>query len=326
MLVRARNKDFADKLALLKMDSKQVKFSPHGNPLTLWKILGLRKKAPFDVVITNMEKDIFMAGLVAKDSLRVTLCGGSGDFSGKTRDTWIRKNFARHIIFCSAYTQKETLKNNPWIKPSQGMVMPNPVTAELFSHPTRSFDKKKLVIGCLARLRVEKNQSLLLRAISNLPAELLAYIEKVKIGGVGPDEPMLRRLSTELGLEKIVSFDGFAHAPDFMKACDIHVLPSLSESQGLVTQEAMASGAVAVGSNIMGIAETISHGVDGLLFTSGDEMDLCQHLSKLIVDRNLRKKLSANGLETVATRFDAKIVGEKFLDLFKDLKENQTSE
>jgi|GEM_PF-6122525 len=315
LVARVRNTDFADHLSTIGVDSATVSFSPHANPFTLLPLLLKRK--PFDVVISNMEKDIVMAGLTVGRAFHVTLCGSHGDFSGKTRDTWIRKTFGREFVFPSEFSRNAVLSEHPWVRPRQTRVVPNPVSTHLFRNPARNYYPEKLNIGYLARLRSEKNQSLLLEAINILPDGIAKSIGKVKIGGIGPDENKLKKLTEKLGLEELVSFEGFVSAAEFMKSIDIHVLPSTSEAQGLVTQEAMAAGAAVIGSNIMGIAETIEHEKNGLLFKSGDAADLAASLIRLISDAELRRYVAHNGVEKVQKKYDADCVAQMYLDWFQ---------
>jgi glycosyltransferase involved in cell wall biosynthesis len=323
----------AQKLEKVGAKSLHVRFSPHGNPLTLWKLAGMHRKQPFDVISTNMEKDIVMGALIAclgknaQKPIRVTLCGTHADFSQKTRDQWIRKNFGQYFLFPTHYSSTVAKKENPWLQKEQLLELPGPVSTEVFATPGRVYSQKKLVIGCLGRLRQEKNQGVLLRAVAKLPNEVREYVAKVRLGGIGPAVDALRELATNLGIEALVDFPGFIEQPqEFMKTCDIHVLPSKSEAQGLVTLEAMASGAAAIGSNVMGIPETIEHGKTGLLFEDDDEEDLCHQLSKLLVDQRLRETLAQNGLQSVKEKFNADVIARLHLDQYKKLIQNQTSE
>lgn len=57
--------------------------------------------------------------------------------------------------------------------------------------------------------------------------------------------------------------------PQYYRAADVVVLPSLMEPYGLPTAEALACGAPVVGSDIDGFRELIRHGEDGLLCPVG---------------------------------------------------------
>lgn len=68
---------------------------------------------------------------------------------------------------------------------------------------------------------------------------------RFKIAGVGPDEPMLKRLAQELGVEDRIEWLGFvshAELPALLHTSDIYIRPSRSEGFGASFPEAMAAG------------------------------------------------------------------------------------
>jgi glycosyltransferase involved in cell wall biosynthesis len=93
----------------------------------------------------------------------------------------------------------------------------------------------------VARLSRQKGQDILLRGLalarSELPPVTLTLV------GSGPDEPELRKLSAELGVEDLVIFAGYASdpAPHFSQA-DCFVLSSRWEGFGVVLVEALQYG------------------------------------------------------------------------------------
>lgn len=100
---------------------------------------------------------------------------------------------------------------------------------------------------------------------------------------------------------------------------DIHILPSFSESLGLVTLEAMAAGVPCIGSDIGGINEIIEHRKNGLLFKKGDPSDLSNQISYLLENPVFRKELAAMGKETVESKFNMERVAMETADLFYQL-------
>lgn len=78
---------------------------------------------------------------------------------------------------------------------------------------------------------------------------------------------------------------------------DIFVFPSTTETFGLVTLEAMASGLAPVAARSGGAAELIRHGASGLLCRPGDAADLAYSLARLIADVDLRAGLARGAVE-----------------------------
>jgi glycosyltransferase involved in cell wall biosynthesis len=82
------------------------------------------------------------------------------------------------------------------------------------------------------------------------------------------------------------------------------LVPSLwQEPFGLVIAEAMARGLPVIASDVGGPAEIITHGVDGLLVSPGDEQALASAITYLLDDTNECKRLSVAALTTVRGHF-----------------------
>jgi len=94
----------------------------------------------------------------------------------------------------------------------------------------------------VGRLAPEKNLGFLLRAFANVHAKRPAGSTRLVLVGAGPLEGELKGKCAELGIEKFVDFLG--HRPqislaEVFRSCDAFVLPSLSETWGLVVNEAL---------------------------------------------------------------------------------------
>ena len=76
---------------------------------------------------------------------------------------------------------------------------------------------------------------------------------------------------------------------------DVLVVPSIwPENSPLVIREAFLAGVPVVASRIGGIPETVTDGVNGLLFTPGDVADLRRTLQRLISDAALLETFRQN--------------------------------
>ena len=83
---------------------------------------------------------------------------------------------------------------------------------------------------------------------------------------------------------------------DIIPSCDLLVLPSLTESFGLVLIEALACGKPVIGSNIGGIKEIITEDV-GLLIDPNDSKDLANAIDRVLSDDELMEKFKSNARE-----------------------------
>ncbi len=104
-----------------------------------------------------------------------------------------------------------------------------------------------------------------------------------------------------------------------MRALDIYVMCSESESFPNALLEAMASGCAVVGSRVGGIPELITDNVTGLLFESKSAAALAAALSKLILDPALRRHFSLKAAIHAHDTFSMEINARRNADLYRVL-------
>lgn len=142
----------------------------------------------------------------------------------------------------------------------------------------------------VGRLTPEKNIGLLLRAIS-IVARKNKNIQ-LSIIGQGTEEKELRALTASLKIEPYVSFVGHVAHKDLPKAyaaCDVFVLPSTVETQGLVALEAMRFKCpVIVTNRIISAQELIAEGENGFIVDSENAEDMAKRLDQLSQNPQLR--------------------------------------
>ncbi len=91
----------------------------------------------------------------------------------------------------------------------------------------------------------------------------------------------------------------------FYRGLDLFVLPSHSEGLPLTLLEALAAGLPAVATDVGGIAEIITDGVNGLLVPATGGAGLAEKSIGLLLDRERASAMGAAGHETVRRRFTA---------------------
>ncbi|MDR2203651.1 MAG: glycosyltransferase family 4 protein [Nitrososphaerota archaeon] len=99
--------------------------------------------------------------------------------------------------------------------------------------------------------------------------------------------------------------------------CDVFVLPSIQEGQGIVSLEASASGKPVVAFNIGGVNEAVVDGETGLLvdYTCSDA--LAEALLRLLGDAVLRQRLGLAGRRFVCENFTWDICAKKMLAVYQ---------
>ena len=147
------------------------------------------------------------------------------------------------------------------------------------------FPRKRLTILSVGRMVWEKNYQTLLEAVVRLRT---THLVRLVLVGDGPELDALRAMAGELGLtEDDVEFAGRVdqcEIPSYYTEADLFVLSSISETWGLVVNEAMAFGLPVVVSNRVGCSEDLVHdGENGFVFEAGNVDDLVRALEATMV-------------------------------------------
>ena len=159
-----------------------------------------------------------------------------------------------------------------------------------------------MILGSVAALRPEKDLSTLLEAFVRV--QHLRDGMRLLIVGDGPMLAPWKSLAERLRIAGLCHFEpATADVQDWMRAIDIYVLPSLSESFSNSLLEAMACGCCPIASRAGGTPEMIVEEENGLLVEAGDCEDLAAKLSRVIRDDGLRAALGAQAARHVRQRF-----------------------
>ena len=162
-----------------------------------------------------------------------------------------------------------------------------------------------LVVG---RVAAEKNIEVALRSFERLARER----DDARMVVVG-DGPLRARLQLEHPAVRFVGVQRGEALAEHYASADLFVFPSLSETFGNVTLEALASGLPVVAFEAAAAAEHVVHGVNGLLVAPGDEdafaaaaCDLAQRPLRLEAMRRYAVEAASRvRWEDVLARFDA---------------------
>ena len=163
-----------------------------------------------------------------------------------------------------------------------------------------------LAVLCVGRLAKEKNLDLLLRAFEAIQARQPSA--RLVLVGHGP---MLQELKLKCpGAIFTGQLRGHTLAEHYASA-DLFLMPSLTETFGNVTTEAMASGLPVVAFNYAAAAEMIVSGVNGRLAAMRDAEDFVFAASQ-VAAQPVQLKSMASAARQTALGLDWACIVEKF--------------
>ncbi|MGA8764871.1 MAG: glycosyltransferase family 4 protein [Candidatus Sulfotelmatobacter sp.] len=141
----------------------------------------------------------------------------------------------------------------------------------------------------------------LLDAYALLDKEVRLQVGLVFVGE-GADRVELMKRALRIGPGD-VRFFGFVHReqlPEFYALAEALVLPTHSDTWGLVVNEAMSCGLPVVATSVAGcVADLIQNGWNGFVVPPGSPAQLSASMTRLATDADLRIKMAANSLEWV---------------------------
>jgi N-acetyl-alpha-D-glucosaminyl L-malate synthase BshA len=140
--------------------------------------------------------------------------------------------------------------------------------------------------------------------------------------GDGPDAPVAVETAAELGVSERLHFIGVVDdvAP-LLRSADLLLLPSSTESFGLVALEAMASGVPVVASAVGGLPEVVVQGECGYLAPVGDIEQMARYGASILQDEALRTRLGSAGRKRARERFHYRLIVPQYESLYRSLVE-----
>jgi glycosyltransferase involved in cell wall biosynthesis len=201
-----------------------------------------------------------------------------------------------------------------WPEPNYQLI-PNPVpscTKQSDLNFGASSSYKILAAGTLEK---RKNFTILIRAFAKLAPSHPNW--SVEIWGQGPLQQELEALIGDLGLQERIILPGSTPTLlEKMRQAHIFAMPSILESFGMVSLEAMSVGLPVIGlSQCPGTNEVVQHGRTGLLVDGDDLVDgFAEGLQRLMNSPAQRETFGRAGLEH-ARMYDQGHVGNLWHEL-----------
>jgi glycosyltransferase involved in cell wall biosynthesis len=176
--------------------------------------------------------------------------------------------------------------------------------------------ENETVIISTGRLAVEKNWKTLIKAVA-IAGEDHPNL-RLAILGDGPECSNLEAYTRELEIADRVQLLGlvpFNEVPAHLKAADIFGFASVTETQGLVTMEALAAGLPVVAVDADGTRDIVQDKHQGLL-VDNDPYALAHAIRKLLDHKDLYIELQTAALAR-AREFEMKSLASKLVEVYE---------
>jgi glycosyltransferase involved in cell wall biosynthesis len=303
------------------------------NPLEFWRFLS-RRKLEGEILHANGYEGAFLRHAVRGRVALVitshhpdpaTLLDAPEHVHWIRRARWTRQNViplvdrralrSAHLVtvpsvfLASALRERGYLDKDAWIEVVPYGVSPFP--------PAKNSDSDVELV-CVARLDHQKGIDVLLQALAlmNDPKPRLDVV------GTGLQEGELRCMVDRLGLESRVRFRGYqarSVVGAILADAAALVLPSRSESFGLVLLEAMLADLPIVATRVGGIPEVVRDESEALLVPPENPAALAAALTRILRDHELRYRLPKAARARVAA-FTWERAAKRYEKLYESLR------
>ena len=188
-------------------------------------------------------------------------------------------------------------------------------------------ERDAVVLLFVGRIQPLKAPDVLLRAAASMVARDPALRDRLRVvvvggpSGTGLAEPeQQQKLAGALGIADLTQFERPVHQQrlaDFYRAADVTVVPSYTESFGLVAVESQACGTPVVAASVGGLRTAVADGVSGVLVAGHDPHDYAAAIAGLVSDPDRHAAL-ARGAVRHASGFGWEVTADRVLEVYAD--------
>jgi N-acetyl-alpha-D-glucosaminyl L-malate synthase BshA len=174
------------------------------------------------------------------------------------------------------------------------------------------------VIMHASNFRPVKNISAVIKVFSEVRKQIPSKLVMV---GDGPEKAGAEQLARELGVQRDVLFLGNQDCmEELLPLADVFLLPSSSESFGLVALEAMSAEVPVVASNLGGLPEVVEHGVTGFLHDPRSIDGFVSSVLRLLKSERLRRTMGRRGRQVARQKFDVNDMVDRYTKVYESLR------
>ena len=180
-------------------------------------------------------------------------------------------------------------------------MIPNFIDLNLYSHEVDNKLRSKIaendekILVHISNFRKVKRVEDVIKIFNNVQMVLPSILLMI---GDGPDRLRAERLCRKLKISEKVKFMGkLKSVEEFLSISDIFILPSQTESFGLVALEAMASQNAVISTNSGGLSEVNIQNKTGYLSEVGNVKEMSENVIKLLSDEERLEQFKNNAFK-----------------------------
>ncbi|MDQ2943319.1 MAG: glycosyltransferase, partial [Candidatus Dormibacteraeota bacterium] len=234
-----------------------------------------------------------------------------------------------NLVIASTADEARELIEGYGAHPERVCVVPPGVDLAMFQPMDRDQARREIGYGSgrlllfVGRLERLKGVEVAIRALALLRDRQHDDVRLLILGedsheGDESEKDRLKQIATEARVRDRVDFLGsVAHheLPYFYASADVCVMPSYSESFGLVALEAQACGCPVVASGVSGLRSVVRDEVSGYLIDEHDAYAYAERIGRLLADRELAEQMGRRG-RLLAQRFSWSRTADRLEELF----------
>jgi glycosyltransferase involved in cell wall biosynthesis len=306
--------------------SRQGRFSLKANAALKQLI---EEQHPRNVVSVNLYPALYVVSATRWARHRPRTIGLMNTTEMRRGAKWKRGFYTRVLKYLDWTVYGCELQRDAWLSADSPMrprssVIYNGVDLNRFSsarigatglRAQHGIGENAFVVGSVGRLAAEKNQLPLVDAVADLRASG-ADVHLMLVGD-GALRAALEQRAAERGISSAVTLTGaLSDVRAALKAFDVFVLPSLSETFSNAALEAMAMQLPVILTRTGGASEMIEHGKEGYIV---DVTDLPQQLPELLNQLRLDKVLRTRMATAASLRAQREFSWEGMVEAYQSM-------
>jgi len=209
------------------------------------------------------------------------------------------------------------------VNPAKINVVSNTINPDHFDFPPQTRDENYLTLVYGGGVNFHRGLQTVIEALQTIPEK----IPQIRVWIIGPGSYLdnLRKLATDLGVDKYVEFFGWMSLTELLKhvsQADIALIPHIKSPHTDSTIphklfQYMFAGIPILASDCAPLERIIEETETGICFKNQDAASLAENLFKLVSDNSFREQIPKNGKRWVFEKYNWEVDAASLTDIYK---------